>query len=648
VIVSDKDDTSTHTKYLVVSGTSLAAPQVSGAAALVWQAYPYFTNDLVRQTLLGTADDLGTAGVDAVFGYGALNVAKAVNGPAKFNWGDVTVNVPASSSWNNPISGAGGLIKQGLGTLTLTQPATYTGTTNVQNGILVAKALAADGDIGAQGVLDRTHVIGGNVVNNGVIAVRGGNVEVAGNYSQQGSSSRLAVSLGSWLDVAGTATLSGGDLFVLGTESGYVVNSHTDVLRAAGGLTGTFSGLNKASNVTLLTATLNYDANSAWLNVSQVNATSVTGLAYTTASYGAAQRVDAAFGQINSQLGGGTSGSAAVGSGFIEAAASLQHTAKVETLQRSLESLSGQLHAASTAMTFEAIDAGTRALSDRFDSLLSAPRAGSWTQNLGYHGGMSRSGYSEVGYDLSGWLAGQDYRIGSNGVAGFAVSQSQGLGRLAESADQGRSHAVEGMLYGGVIDGAWYTMGRFGIGSYRENMRRTVELGSQFSGVSSQSGGRYGVAYGESGYRLAFGRSVVTPYANLQYAQIRRDGFNELGGAGFGLKSGAQTAARWQAGMGVRATHGWQFDRGGSVQLQTHLLWQQSFGMRGDVFQASFTGLDQWAPVGGIGMARYGGMAGAALDWTFNPRMSFQLGYDQYLGQRQQAKMATASFNWAF
>jgi uncharacterized protein with beta-barrel porin domain len=30
------------------------------------------------------------------------------------------------------------------------------------------------------------------------------------------------------------------------------------------------------------------------------------------------------------------------------------------------------------------------------------------------------------------------------------------------------------------------------------------------------------VAYGESGYRLALGRAVVTPYANLQYAQIRR------------------------------------------------------------------------------------------------------------------------------
>ena len=36
VIVSGKDDTTTNMSYWVVRGTSLAAPQVSGAAALVW------------------------------------------------------------------------------------------------------------------------------------------------------------------------------------------------------------------------------------------------------------------------------------------------------------------------------------------------------------------------------------------------------------------------------------------------------------------------------------------------------------------------------------------------------------------------------------------------------------------------------------
>ena len=79
-------------------GTSFAAPLVSGAAALVWQKYPYFSNDLVRQTLLGTATDLGAPGVDATFGYGLLNVGKAVNGPGRFDWGDVTVNVAQSAS----------------------------------------------------------------------------------------------------------------------------------------------------------------------------------------------------------------------------------------------------------------------------------------------------------------------------------------------------------------------------------------------------------------------------------------------------------------------------------------------------------------------------------------------------------------------
>ncbi|MGY0398648.1 MAG: S8 family serine peptidase, partial [Ostreibacterium sp.] len=47
-------------------GTSFAAPQVSGTALLVWQAFPYFNNDLVRQTLLGTAKDLGAPGPDPI------------------------------------------------------------------------------------------------------------------------------------------------------------------------------------------------------------------------------------------------------------------------------------------------------------------------------------------------------------------------------------------------------------------------------------------------------------------------------------------------------------------------------------------------------------------------------------------------------
>jgi len=654
VVVLDKNATTTGSQtYWAVSGTSFAAPEVSGAAALVWQAYPYFSNDLVRQTLLGTAHDLGAPGPDTTFGYGMLDAFKAVNGPAKFDWGDVTVNFSGTSSWNNAISGAGGLIKQGPGTLTLDTGESYTGLTQVQGGTLAVFSLSSPVEIGAQGTLVSAATpanpsgitISNNVTNAGVLVVNQVNASVSGNYVQQGNG-RLAVSLGSQLYVNGTATLSGGDLYVYGANSNYTLNSHTTVLSAYGGLTGTFSALGTAPSVAL-TATVNYDANSAWLNVQQVNLSQVQGLPYTAASFGAAQRTQSAFEQINSQLQGAANGAPA-SAGFIAGAASLQHAVSTEVMQHSLESLTGQLHAASAAMTFEAIDAGTRALSDRFDSLLDAPKAGGWTQSLGYHGDMSRNGYSNVGYDLSGWLVGQDYRIGSNGIAGYALSQSHGLGRLAESADQGHSHALEGMLYGGVIRGSWYTMGRFGIGSYRESMRRQLELGDQFTGVASDGNGRYGVAYGESGYRLALGRTQLTPYVNLQYAQLRRDGFNEIGAYGFGLKSGAQSAARWQAGAGLRATQDWTLADGASLSLQAHMLWQQSFGVRGEVFDASFSGINQFAPVDGIGVSRYGGVFGTTLDWRMTSRASLQLGYDQYLGQRQQAKMATASFRLDF
>jgi autotransporter-associated beta strand protein len=649
VIVSGKDDSANSASYYIVKGTSFAAPEVSGAAALVWQAYPYFSNDLVRQTLLGTADDLGAPGPDAVFGYGELDVGKAVNGPEKFDWGDVTVSFTGSSSWNNPISGAGGLIKQGSGVLTLTQDASYTGLTQVQAGTLTATSLASGVSIGAQGTLSGTPTIGGNVSNAGVLAVGGSDVSVAGNYLQQGNG-RLALSLGSALRVTGTASLNGGDLYVTGINTGYVANSHTDVLSANGGLSGSFNALNKASNVTLLAATLAYDANNAWLDVIQVQATAVQGASYTAASYGAAQRVDGAFAQINTQLAGtGQSAvTASAGNGFISGAASLQQSASLATLQNSLQSLSGQLHAASAAMTFEAIDAGTRALSDRFDSLLDSPKVGGWTQSLGYHGDMSRSGYGNVGVDLSGWLVGQDYRIAGNGIAGYAISQSQGLGQLAGSGDQGRSHALEGMMYGGVIRGAWYTMGRFGVGTYREDMRRQLELGNQIAGVASDANGSYAVAYGESGYRIALGRSVITPYVNLEYAQVQNNGFNEQGAYGFGLKSAAQTTARWQAGLGLRANRQWTLFGGSQLSLQTRILWQQSFGVRGDVFDASFSGINQYAPLGGIGLLRQGGVVGTTLAWGVTPRTSLQLGYDRYIGQGQLAQMGTASFRWTF
>jgi len=65
--------------YFTKSGTSMAAPHVAGAAALLWSQWPAWTPDQVRQRLLATATDVGTPGWDAYTGWGRLDVAAALN-----------------------------------------------------------------------------------------------------------------------------------------------------------------------------------------------------------------------------------------------------------------------------------------------------------------------------------------------------------------------------------------------------------------------------------------------------------------------------------------------------------------------------------------------------------------------------------------
>jgi autotransporter-associated beta strand protein len=753
VIVVDKNATSSTTNpgYYIVEGTSFAAPIVSGAAALVWQAYPYFSNDLVRQTLLGTATPMGGTQPNTTFGYGILNVGAAVNGPQQFNWGDVEVGFTGTSSWNNPITGLGGLILDGPGTLNLTQASTYLGNTTVNGGTLnavsllsgstsvvtvnngtlnagsvfsgntvvtggslnAATSLGANADIDVSGgslnspqvtanlvtvsggslnspqvtanlttvnggtlntisLVSNVNIgfggtlaftgssgsllplIGGNVTSQGTVVVGSANLNVTGNYTQNGG--RLAVPLGSAMQVNGSVTLQNSpQLYVYGANSGYAVNSHTLVLSGTQGFTGTFNPTVGTPSTITLQATIGYDTNAdAYLNVQQVDLTKITGLPYSAATYAAAEQVQNAFNAINSSIKGG-SNAQPLPSSFVSGAAAIQQSQSTSALQQSLNSLSGQMYAASAAMTFEAIDADTRALSDRFDSLLDNPQAfqhsnkfQSWSQNLGYQGSFSRGGYDNLAFQLNGSMVGGDRMLGNGAVVGYAISHSQGLGNLQQSADQGFSRALEGMVYGGIVRNNWYAMGRLGVGSDWQNTRRELLLGSQYAGVGSVSNGTYDVAYSETGYRFNAGNWKFTPYANLQYAYAQRDGFNELGGDGFGLNSSSQTIQRWQAGIGLRGSREWKLPNGSNLSLQGHFLWQDAFAMHGVVPTASFAALQQFMPINGIGLSRYGSIAGVALNWRFSTHSQLSLGADQYNAQRAHSTMGSLNYSLVF
>jgi subtilisin family serine protease len=68
----------TPSSYVRARGTSYAAGLAAGAAALLLQRHPEASVVELEEALVGSAADLGPAGPDGVFGYGALDVPAAL------------------------------------------------------------------------------------------------------------------------------------------------------------------------------------------------------------------------------------------------------------------------------------------------------------------------------------------------------------------------------------------------------------------------------------------------------------------------------------------------------------------------------------------------------------------------------------------
>lgn len=64
--------------YASASGTSMAAPFVSGEAALIWGQHPNWSRDQVIQSLETGVRDLGAPGRDNAYGYGLVDVKLAM------------------------------------------------------------------------------------------------------------------------------------------------------------------------------------------------------------------------------------------------------------------------------------------------------------------------------------------------------------------------------------------------------------------------------------------------------------------------------------------------------------------------------------------------------------------------------------------
>jgi len=205
------------------SGTSMAAPHVTASLALVMQRFPYLHNAAIRDVLLTTARDLGAPGVDDIFGWGMIDLRKAIDGPGQLRV-DTKVNMdrpgggtpvwtgPAWDDWRNAIGGSGRLIKQGPGWLRLSGNNRFGGAT-VDGGTLEFtgdNALSAPVTVNAGGALRVSGRMAGSALNlNGGQAWIGGDFSGADVQLQQGARLRLDGKIDGRVEVGARSRLEG-------------------------------------------------------------------------------------------------------------------------------------------------------------------------------------------------------------------------------------------------------------------------------------------------------------------------------------------------------------------------------------------------------------------------------------------------------
>lgn len=135
-------------QYDVLQGTSMAAPVVTGAIAVLIDAYPGYTARDLAQVLFSTTEDLGLPGVDAIYGHGLIRLDRATDGPASPVVAGHTETVAADTTiyWSQPVTTLGAFSKAGDGVLTIAGRTTAPGDVSVNAG-----TLAIDGTLSVTG-----------------------------------------------------------------------------------------------------------------------------------------------------------------------------------------------------------------------------------------------------------------------------------------------------------------------------------------------------------------------------------------------------------------------------------------------------------------------------------------------------------------
>lgn len=669
------------------NGTSMAAPHVAGAAAVLMERFPYMSGEQISTLLKTTATDLGAAGIDSLYGWGMINLGKAVSGPGMFitaedipaefridggyGSGQFVADLPGVGAvvdagkptarvcndvhcgrdvWSNDISGHGGLTKQGIGTLVLTGNNTYSGPTLVNQGLLAVNgSLASQVTVSNSGVLGGSGSIGALTAKSGGTVAPGnsiGTLNVAGDVNFDAGSTyavELSNTSSDRIVAGGKATLNGGTVtlalessptLLSQPEAQSLIGRQYNILQATGGITGSFAQV--LPNYLFVGGNLNYGANGVQLDVART-ANSFASVAVTDN-----QRAVAAAAE---QLG--------AGNGVYE---SLLLAPSAASAQGAFQQLSGEIYPAlETALVND-----NRYLREAVGERLQQGEMGTSPQTIDTRGnvwvkalgawGKTDSSSDTAGYTTSigGLLAGvdgaldEDTRLGL--VAGYSdTSLNMGDGTHSRASVDSYHFGA----YAGHEIGAWRLSGGATYSWHRADVKRELQYGEVAGKQKAKVDARSTQVFTEAAYRLNLQPLALEPFANLAYVHLDSDGFSEKGDAA-ALKGGDDTRDLVLSTLGVRALKTFNLTDHQALDVSGTLGWQHNLSSTDSERHLAFASGGTSFAVESSPMVRDAAVVGARASLALSKEARLNFDYNGLLASKEKIHGVGLSLDWAF
>ncbi len=630
-------------------GSSFATAVITGVAAQVFQAFPWMTAANVSDTILTTATPLGGTAPNTTYGWGMVNAAKAVRGPAQFafpQFGPFTAAIPdgITATFSNAISGPGGLKLTGAGTLILPATETYQGGSEIAAGTLnVLGSVKSNVTVDDAGTLSGTGTIFGDVANNGTVASVGTKASegltIAGNLTD-GLSSTTAVAPGDPLQVNGTATVAG-TMNVLGAPTGYTVKSKETLLNA-NLVSGTFANLTFNSGV-FYTGTLGYtptQVNVALTQVSVQNAAEHVMPLATAQTIMSAVHVQSALNVSNPWF---TSGNTHRHEAWFQAAGTFLAASNAAIAVASLNSLSGEIYATGRAVETAQSLATDSAIANRELAPSHQPGPGVWVQALGADGTFARAGYDDAKYRSGGALVGFDWKVGDGLLVGVAAGHAHTdatMTALGGSIDS-RENMTAAYARWNAGDG-WYVAGRLSYAGVHNDVRRGILLGITLSNLAGEHNDHVTLATVEGGKSFILSSATLTPYAGVSGVHIQQPGFTEQGSA-MGIAGPPQTHDATLGTIGLRDSTEFDWSLGHSL-LEGYAAYRRVLSGDDLGMAANFNGVPNSTFVAeGQNLPIDLGIVGVHLNTRVNERLSWFIDADYQAGSEGAHQVEAAA-----